>query len=460
MKRSCMLRSLGLCLTALLLLCATAGTAWAADVSIDTERKGTISVTMQYGDEIVSGGTLSLYHVADIQKSGGAYRYVPTSDFAGYGGALNVEDTALPARLLAYAEGKNLAPTQGPKTVSGGKVEFTNLPVGVYLLAQKEAAPGYLKVNPFLVTIPLEKPEGGYTYDVDATGKMELEPEESEDKTGKLTVFKEVSGSLGEQDRDFEFVVTLSDRTVNGRYGDMYFHDGVAEFTLRHYEQKTAAGLPAGTRYTVSESGNEGYTVTSQNSSGIIQEDDTVQVVFHNHRGGDETEPGEVSVTVKKVWKLDDGGTAARSVTVALMRGSERWGTVTLHTGNNWTHTWTGLDDRYIWTVVELDVPDGFTASVDRNGMTFTITNDDQPEEPGQPDEPDHPDEPDDPDEPGRPDEPDWPDEPDYPDEPDSPDAPKTGDTARTGLWAALCLLSLGGMGALTWQSHRRKDDV
>ena len=64
----------------------------------------------------------------------------------------------------------------------------------------------------------------------------------------------------------------------------MEFVEGVAAFTLKHGEKKTAIGLPVGVSYTVAESGNEGYTVTSAGETGTIVGRQTAQAVFNNHK--------------------------------------------------------------------------------------------------------------------------------------------------------------------------------
>ncbi|MCC8052050.1 MAG: Cna B-type domain-containing protein, partial [Clostridiales bacterium] len=74
---------------------------------------------------------------------------------------------------------------------------------------------------------------------------------------GNLTVTKTVAGSVVDTTKEFSFTVTLSDTTLNGTFGEMTFKDGVATFTLKHGESKTATGIPAGTTYTVTE---ESYT--------------------------------------------------------------------------------------------------------------------------------------------------------------------------------------------------------
>ncbi len=271
--------------------------------------------------------------------------------------------------------------------------------------------------------------------------------EEPGPTTGGLTVSKTVSGGGASTTQAFTFTVTLDNRSISGSYGDMAFTDGVATFTLSHGESRTATGLPAGVGYTVVESGSGGYTVTSSGATGTIPAGKTAQAEFNNHKpspGGGEDH--ETSVTVEKKWILDDGGQMPASVTVALLRNGEVYKTVKLNAGNHWRHTWTGLSDRYDWSVAEVDVPEGFTSSMEKNGWTYTIINDDLPEEPETPpDEPDEPEEPDTPEEPETP--PEEPDEPetDIPDdgtpgEPDQPTLPQTGQS-----WWPVWLLAIAG---------------
>ena len=101
---------------------------------------------------------------------------------------------------------------------------------------------------------------------------------------GNLTVSKTVSGSNPPSKTAFGFTVILSDRTVDGRFGEMTFRSGVAEFTLRHGETVTASGLPAGVGYLVQEEANEAYTVSSEGAEGTVPQDDTALARFVNRR--------------------------------------------------------------------------------------------------------------------------------------------------------------------------------
>lgn len=159
---------------------------------------------------------------------------------------------------------------------------------------------------------------------------------------------------------------------------------------------------------------------------------------------GDDPSPSYTRLTVNKEWILDDGGEAPASVTVELLRNNRVHEEVTLDEDNDWSHTWTRLDDRYNWKVQEADVPDGFTADVSHRGTIWTITNDDLPEDPETPpEEPDEPDEPDTPEDPVTPDEPDVPDTPDTPDEPNTPNEPTLPQTGQN--WRLVWILAITG---------------
>ncbi len=301
-------------------------------------------------------------------------------------------------------------------------------------------------------------------------------------ETGELTVSKTVSGNGASTSQAFRFTVTLSDTSISGVYGDMEFQAGVASFGLKANEHKTAVNLPAGTTYTVTESDSAGYTVTEKSGdTGTIPVNGTAKARFNNHKDGGGSGPsgGPVAVTVNKIWKLDDGGTAPDSVTVLLLQDGKQYGeAVVLNAGNHWTYTWPDLDAGRIWTVRELNVPDGFTESIAQVGNTFTITNDDKPvvppggpddptppdkpddpTPPDKPDEPTPPDKPDDPTPPDKPDEPTLPDKPDEPDTPDTPDAPDQPKLPQTGqFWWPVWLLAAAGILTLTagiWEKKR-----
>ena len=114
---------------------------------------------------------------------------------------------------------------------------------------------------------------------------------DEEEKTGSLMVRKTVSGSGASTSKDFAFTVTLDDQTINGKYGDMVFENGVASFRLAHGQSRRADNLPAGITYEVKESDYDGYISSSENEAGTIPEGTVVIAAFNNHRPGDDNPP-------------------------------------------------------------------------------------------------------------------------------------------------------------------------
>lgn len=123
--------------------------------------------------------------------------------------------------------------------------------------------------------------------------------------TGSLTVTKMVTGSAGDADREWHFTVTLSQK-LTGQRGEMYFNNGVAEFTLKGGESKTARNLPAGATYTVTEreADQDGYTTSvidndgMNDGEGTIVENETDRVEFTNEKnntpGPGPVDPGPI----------------------------------------------------------------------------------------------------------------------------------------------------------------------
>ena len=242
---------------------------------------------------------------------------------------------------------------------------------------------------------------------------------------GSITVTKYVTGNKGDYHRSFPMQITLhgeNGRKINGVYGDMVFTDGVSNFTLKDNESKTANGLPADLEYSVAETDTYGHSVSYDGQTGIIPLNGTAQVTITNHKSGsgggsntddDNNRPSNkpdsqnsnnnddpvnlttetlgshnvsrlddqtTSLTVNKVWKLDNGRERTDSIRVELLRDGKHYDWVTLCEDNKWSYTWSDLNDKYDWSVREDEVPAGFIAEVTHDGMTWTIINDDKPQ--------------------------------------------------------------------------------
>ena len=81
-----------------------------------------------------------------------------------------------------------------------------------------------------------------------------------------------------------------------------------------------------------------------------------------------------VTYQVTKLWK-DSGNGRPDAVSVEIYKDGQLAETVVLNNDNMWTHTWTAPDRSNIWTVVEKDVPAGYTVVVTSSGDCFTVTN-------------------------------------------------------------------------------------
>ena len=136
-------------------------------------------------------------------------------------------------------------------------------------------------------------------------------------KTGNLTVTKTITGSgLTADDRatQFTFTVTLSDKTINGTFGDMVFTNGVATFTLKGGESKTANGLPEGVTYTVTETAPSGWKQTAANgATGTIKSGATARASFTNTKDTttppSTTPPTTITTSTPKTVTTTSGST-------------------------------------------------------------------------------------------------------------------------------------------------------
>lgn len=131
------------------------------------------------------------------------------------------------------------------------------------------------------------------------------------------------------------------------------------------YEYEVSEVSVPGYATTISGNAADGYVVTNTKSS--VPDGGGI----------------DVSLTVNKSWKLDDGGEPSESVSVELLRDGKRYDVAQLDEACGWSKTWTGLSGRYSWSVAEVDAPEGFSSSVSHEDDVWTIVNDDIASEPG-----------------------------------------------------------------------------
>ena len=85
-----------------------------------------------------------------------------------------------------------------------------------------------------------------------------------------------------DKSREFLFMVTLDDETINGKYGGMTFTDGVAEFQLADGESCAAEGLAKDIGYKVEEEADGKFTTTYTGETGKILEKEVSTAAFTN----------------------------------------------------------------------------------------------------------------------------------------------------------------------------------
>ena len=170
-----MIRILAVTLILVIALCpfALAG-------EIDQDAEGSVVMHMFYQGRPVTGGELRLVRVGDVQPDGSAYVLLPKLG----GRTLTSEDLERPdtAIDLAADEAVRSLPYQTGSFDSSGEARFDqDIHTGLYLIIQTKACPGFQKMNPVLIPVPMSVAgQDGYDYDIDISVKPEPAPDEPE----------------------------------------------------------------------------------------------------------------------------------------------------------------------------------------------------------------------------------------------------------------------------------------
>lgn len=264
-------------------------------------------------------------------------------------------------------EGKKLTLTAKEKTDDNTWVaSFTNLP-------QYEAGKE--------ITYSIEEVDVPAGYESSVTGQVVTNTYNPETVVLSGTkVWKDNNNQDGKRTRSVKVQILKNDKEVVQEIE-------VSEATGWKFESKALPKYENGQeiKYTVKEVAVASYETI------ITSEKDGKYTITNKHT------PLKTTVKGKKIWKDEDNkdGIRPSSVTVKLLAdGKETGQTATVSETNGWTYEFTGLD-RYqegkeiAYTVEEVNVPDGYTASVEG----YNITNTHTPEKPtpGKPNEPGKP---------------------------------------------------------------------
>ena len=263
-------------------------------------------------------------------------------------------------------EGKKLTLTAKEKTDDNTWVaSFTNLP-------QYEAGKE--------ITYSIKEVDVPAGYEASVTGQVVTNNYTPETVVLSGTkVWKDNNNQDGKRTRSVKVQILNGDKVVQ--------EIEVSEKTGWKFESKKLPKYENGKeiKYTVKEVAVKEYTST------VTTDKDGKYTVTNTHA------PEKTSVKGKKIWKDEENkdGIRPSSVTVKLLAdGKETGQTATVSETSGWTYEFTGLD-RYqegkeiAYTVEEVNVPDGYTASVEG----YNITNTHTPEKPtpGKPNEPGKP---------------------------------------------------------------------
>jgi len=125
-----------------------------------------LTIELAYGGQALSGIKLGLFLVAAVDEVNGAPEYTvisslePTKVLLPPDGVLTAaENKNLSQSLDAYLKANNIARTV-QVTNGQGQAVFTDLPAGLYLAAQTDAAQAGYQMAPFLVAVPYQDQRG------------------------------------------------------------------------------------------------------------------------------------------------------------------------------------------------------------------------------------------------------------------------------------------------------------
>lgn len=153
-------------------------TAAAADLcDFEPEHECSISLTLAEGkdkENVVAGAQVTIYLVAEISASDEDFAYIYSEPFTDC--SLNLEDyrnQRFAEQLYTYVSDRKISGTTMTSD-DAGRVVFTGLKTGMYLVAETETVTGYAAFEPFISCVPVAD-DTTWIYDVDASPKIDVQ---------------------------------------------------------------------------------------------------------------------------------------------------------------------------------------------------------------------------------------------------------------------------------------------
>lgn len=146
----------------------------------EEDRIGSLTFRMEWEDQKLDSGSLTLYRVGQIIWKNGRYEFELVPELADTGASLkDLDDSALPKTFAKLAQERELDAITAP--IEEGTAHFAQMQTGLYVVTQSQdqACDGLKPINPFLISLP--RWDGScYVYDLTADPKMAMETEPTE----------------------------------------------------------------------------------------------------------------------------------------------------------------------------------------------------------------------------------------------------------------------------------------
>lgn len=271
MKRKAILRPIAAAVLAILMgVCCVFQTVYARGL-IDTHRE--TSLTLYFGQDGVgfSQVPFSVYAVAEVSPTG---EYTLTGQFADYPVLLEDLDNsgwrALAQTLAAYAARDQLTPLAADETGADGRVSFSGLSTGLYLITGQQYRQGAACYTPEPTIVALPGLTDGEEWSYQAEISCKFDYEETPSQTVSRKVQKVWADGMDQTSRPEEIRVQL---LKNGQVAD------TVTLNQQNNWEYTWENLDGSARWQVVEAQvPDGYTVT-------VTQEGMVFILTNTHPG-------------------------------------------------------------------------------------------------------------------------------------------------------------------------------